>query len=94
MSRKAQKLYERGQNSKAGWKARELITLYEGFGFIIREGKGSHRVVSHPDYDDLGTVITVHPSKEVGKAYVEQAIKDIKDLLERQQVETEGDENE
>jgi predicted RNA binding protein YcfA (HicA-like mRNA interferase family) len=89
MSRKGEKLLERARNSKAGWKARELVTLYEEFGFTIREGKGSHKVVTHPDYDDLGGVISVHPSKEVGKGYVDSALKDIEELLERQKEQEE-----
>ncbi len=93
MSRKAQKLWERAQNTKAGWKAKDLVTLYEGFGFRIRKGKGSHRVVSHPDYDDLDAVLTIHGNKELGKAYVEDAISLIKELLRRQAEEKEDEEN-
>lgn len=52
MSSEASKLLEQMQKSKAGWKPVDLHRLYEGFGFIIKQG-GNHEVVTHPDFKEI-----------------------------------------
>ena len=47
--RKAEKLLERMRKSKSGWSSQDLIRLYRGFGFEIRNGS-SHDVITHPAY--------------------------------------------
>jgi hypothetical protein len=76
-SKKAVDLLERMRHSKAGWKRKDLDTLYGGFGFVIRGGK-SHDIVSHPDYPHLRD--TLPRSKRVLKAYVKNAIRLIEEL--------------
>jgi hypothetical protein len=83
MSREAEKLFQKAQNTTANWRTHELITLYSGFGFIIREGEGSHRVVSHPEFPnekDLYTTFIEHPG-EVPPVYVRKARTIIKRLI-------------
>lgn len=89
MSRKADKLWQRAQNTKAGWTERELVRLYEGFGFNIRQAKGSHKVVSHPKYDDLDATIAGHKGKDLPKSYIDDAVKNISTLIDREKKETE-----
>lgn len=40
------------RRSKAGWKPVDLHRLYEGFGFVIKQGK-EHEVVKHPRYRQI-----------------------------------------
>jgi predicted RNA binding protein YcfA (HicA-like mRNA interferase family) len=83
MPSKAFKLLSRARNSKAGWTSKDLLELYRGFGFSIREGRGSHVVVSHPDYPNnhaLRAVVPTH-AKELPKAYVVNAVKAVDELL-------------
>lgn len=83
MPPKAVKLLERARNSKAGWSSKDLLELYKGFGFSIREGRGSHVVISHADYPDNKLLRAVVPiqTKELPKAYVSNAVKAIETLL-------------
>lgn len=83
MPPKAVKLLERARNSKAGWSSKDLLELYKGFGFSIREGRGSHVVISHPDYPENKLLRTVVPvqKNELPKAYVSTAVKAIEALM-------------
>lgn len=76
MPSNAEKLLGRARRKKAGWMPHDLLTLYQGFGFIIRDASGSHKFVSHPKYPILRAVIPVHP-KELGKKYVADAVRNI-----------------
>jgi len=71
----AVKLLERMRLSKSGWKRNHLDRLYEGFGFIIKHGKGKnpHDKVYHPDYPYLFTFIPRH--HKLGEYNIENAIK-------------------
>lgn len=81
MSRKAEKLLQKARQTKAGWSSDDLIKLYKGFGFEVRQARGSHVVISHPEYEGLTALVAVH-AKEIGKAYVAKAIKNIDQALE------------
>ncbi|MBL7162602.1 MAG: hypothetical protein ISS57_08340 [Anaerolineales bacterium] len=59
MTKKAQKLYEQMQQSKAKWKRRDLEKLYLGFGFTITHGK-KHDIVKHLDYPELRATLPRH----------------------------------
>jgi len=83
MTSKAEKLWQRARQSKAGWMPQELIALYESFGFLVREGSGSHKVVSHPELKHLRASVPFH-SKELPKAYVSHAVQIIDELVEHQ----------
>ena len=63
MTRQALKLLQRERRSKNGWKTREIRSLYEGFGFIIRGGRGSELIVSHPDVKFLRATVASHPKE-------------------------------
>lgn len=78
MSKKAFKLLARMRNSKKGWKAKDLIDLYTGFGFDLIHGN-KHDIISHPKYRDMRTVLPRHDFLAIG--YVEYAIKLIDKLL-------------
>lgn len=85
MPSKAEKLLAKLRQNKAGWRAKELKDLYEGFGFIIRAG-GNHDVVTHPEYPQLRAALPRHAT-ELTKAYANQALKNIEALLALQEVD-------
>jgi predicted RNA binding protein YcfA (HicA-like mRNA interferase family) len=93
MSRKAEKLLQKARQTKAGWSSDDLIKLYKGFGFEIRQAQGSHVVISHPKYEGLTALIAVH-AKELSKAYVVKAVKNIDHALELEAAEQEENEEE
>ncbi len=68
---KADKLLEKMRNSKAGWSADDLHTLYVGFGFDFREG-GKHIIYIHPDFPELRATVARHRTIAVG--YIQHAI--------------------
>ncbi len=85
MSSKANKLLERMRQSKQGWRPHDLVTLYEGFGFIVTHG-ANHDIIKHPTYLQLRTTLPRH--KAINQAYIELAIKLIDTLLALQAEET------
>jgi predicted RNA binding protein YcfA (HicA-like mRNA interferase family) len=89
MPSKAQKLLVRMRQSGAGWKSKDIITLYSGFGFIISQG-GSHYTVKHPEFPHIPALRDTLPRSddELSKAYVRDAIKRI-ELLEKLRKEAE-----
>ncbi len=89
MPKDASKLLEGMRNSKAKWKRKDLIALYEGHGFMIQSG-GKHDKVWHPDYPQLVTFLPRH--KKLAVSYVGDAIKII-DQFSRLRNEREGKEN-
>ena len=80
VSRKAWKIFRSMQETQGGWHSHDFQTLYEGFGFRMKEGRG-HTIYRHKDYPFLEDVIPRHP-KELGSAYAREAVKLIKRLLE------------
>jgi predicted RNA binding protein YcfA (HicA-like mRNA interferase family) len=72
MSSKAEKLLESMKVSQNNWKTRDILSLYEGFGFIITHGK-SHDIVKHPDHPEIRTTIPRH--NEIAKYYIKEAIE-------------------
>lgn len=87
MPSKAEKLLKRMRVSKSGWKSKDLITLYQGFGFIISHG-ASHDIVKHPDFLDVAALRYTIPrhADELAKGYINDAIKHI-ELLQKLQAE-------
>jgi hypothetical protein len=67
----AEKLLEKMRNSKAGWSADDLHSLYVSFGFDFREG-GKHRIYIHPEFPELRATVARHGSLAVG--YIQHAI--------------------
>ncbi len=84
MPRKAAKLLDSMRRSVDNWTRRDLDTLYRGFGFKIRIGRG-HDIAKHPDFPGLRATL---PKKHsyLAKGYVTFAIKLI-DRLHRLQGE-------
>jgi hypothetical protein len=78
MTSKAHKLLDRMRRSKADWMAKDLLQLYEGFGFLITHGS-NHDIVKHPRYLNLRTTLPRH--KFLARGYVEYAVKLIDELL-------------
>ncbi|MCY3917282.1 MAG: hypothetical protein OXG49_14840 [Chloroflexi bacterium] len=70
-ARKAEKLLKRMRRSKSGWKRRDLETLYEGFGFILKHG-AKHDYYQHPEYPKLRD--TLKRSRTVSEYSVRNAI--------------------
>lgn len=73
MGGEAVKLLERMRASRAGWKRNHLDRLYSGFGFIIKNGRGKHDKVYHPDHPELFTFIPRHT--RIGEYNIDNAIK-------------------
>lgn len=85
MTAKAMKLLERMRQTKSGWKARDLIALYEGFGFVVKHG-ASHDIVKHPDFPELLELrATIPRHNELLVTYVDRAVKQIDRLLTLQE---------
>lgn len=80
MSSSARKLLEEMRNSKAGWKLRDLLSIYSGFGFTIRHGR-RHDIVKHPIFPELRATLPRH-AKELAKKYVSTVVDLIDRLLE------------
>ena len=76
------KLLKRARESPRGWRLRELITLYKGFSFEIRE-LSRHTSVSHTDFF-LRTTIPRHPNRELDPNYVRDAVRLINKLHDLQ----------
>ncbi len=89
MPSKAEKLLARMRRTGAGWKSKDIITLYSGFGFIITQG-GSHYTIKHPEFISVRELRDTLPrgDDELSKAYVRDAIKRI-ELLEKLRKEAE-----
>jgi len=66
------------RNSYTGWKTNDLLSLYEGFGFIIKHG-GSHEVVKHPDFPRFRETIS-RTSHELSPGYIRDAIANLERL--------------
>jgi len=76
----ADKLLEKMRNSKAGWGAADLHTLYIGFGFEFREG-GKHTMYIHRKFPELRATVARHSTLAIG--YIQHAIslmEKLKDL--------------
>lgn len=83
---KALKLLERMRNSKTGWGADDLHSLYVGFGFDFRQG-GNHTIYIHPEFPILRATVARHGSLAIG--YIQTAIS----LIEKLQELKEGEGN-
>lgn len=80
MRGEAVNLLAKARVSKAGWHRQELLSLYQSFGFIIKEGRHSpHDKVFHPDHPELFAFVPRH--QKLGEYNVDNAIKLIDRLL-------------
>jgi len=73
MGGEAVKLLADARSSKAGWNRTKLDRLYAGFGFIIKNGRGPHDKVYHPDFPELVTWLPRHT--KLGEYNIDNAIK-------------------
>jgi hypothetical protein len=72
-------LMEQMRVSKDGWGQNDLRRLYEGFGFVSREGS-KHTIYKHPSYPFLRATVARHNKLAVG--YIQDAVKLIDKLKE------------
>ena len=75
--RKAKKLLERMRKSKSGWTSQDLLRLYRGFGFDIRNGR-RHEVITHSADSSLRQ--TLPRRLKDSTPYVSEAIKMIDNI--------------
>lgn len=68
------------RRTKTGWHSADFHTLYLGFGFIKKSGKGSHDVFIHPVFPHIRDTIPNH-SQELSPAYARDAVKNVDELL-------------
>jgi hypothetical protein len=73
----AESLFQKMKQSKYGWRYNDIVTVYRGFGFELREG-GSHTILFHPVHRHLIATVARHRSLAVG--YVQKAISLIEAL--------------
>lgn len=86
MTAKAEKLLQGMRESKNNWKKHDLVTLYRGFGFIIkRKPRAPHDHVVHPKFPQLFT--SIPHGKKLGIYNINQAIDLIDRLKKLEQVE-------
>ena len=72
------KRHEKIKNNPANVRFEEAETWLLSFGFQEREGRGSHKVFTHPLWDGK---LTMQSRKGMAKAYqVRQAIKAIEEI--------------
>lgn len=83
MGEEAARLLEKARTSKAGWNRTKLDSLYKGYGFIIKSGRGPHDKVYHPKFPQLFTWLPRHT--KLGEYNIENAIKLIDKLLKLQE---------
>jgi hypothetical protein len=72
MPKKASDLLEAMRHSKSKWKRKDLVSLYEGHGFVI-ESRSKHDLVTHPDFPQLVTYLPRH--NRVAKYLVTTAVR-------------------
>ena len=75
--RKAEKLLARMRKSKSGWTSQDLLRLFRGFGFDVRNGS-SHDVITHTAYPSLR--LTLPRRLKDSTPYVSKAIKMIDNM--------------
>ena len=73
-----EKLLEDMRRTKAKWKRRDIVALYEGFGFVI-EHRSKHDKVYHPEFPRLNETLPRH--RKIPKVYVSRAVKLVDKLL-------------
>lgn len=66
------------RRSQHGWKVNDLIMLYTGYGFTIKQGS-NHVIVKHPNFPYFRETIT-RSSSELSPAYIRDAISNIESL--------------
>lgn len=67
----AEKLLARMRRSKSEWSYEDLCRLYEGYGFVKKEGS-KHCLFKHPKYPHLRATVARHRTLAVG--YIQHAI--------------------
>jgi len=85
------KLLAKARASKAGWNRTKLDSLYVGFGFIIKNGRGPHDKVFHPDYPELFTWLPRHT--KLGEYNIDNAIKLIERLQKKEEARRDQNDN-
>lgn len=78
MTTKGRKLLDKMRASKANWKAEDIKRLVTSFGFVVKNGK-KHDIFIHPTHRSLRGTIPRHTT--VDKAYVEDAVRKVDELL-------------
>lgn len=94
MPSKADKLLKRLRQTQKGWTAKELLILYQHFGFDIKSGS-KHDIITHPDFSELRDTLT-RSSGEISPDYARDALKSIEKVLEKdkqEEITEEDDEN-
>ncbi len=74
-----QYLLDQMRVSKSGWGASDLRRLYEGFGFVGKEGS-KHTIYKHPLHPFLRATVARHSKLAVG--YIQKAVSLIDKLRE------------
>ncbi|MDE2039937.1 MAG: type II toxin-antitoxin system HicA family toxin [Elusimicrobia bacterium] len=89
LSKDVQALYQKAlrPQDRHNWSFDDLVKLYRGFGFHLRESHGSHKQVFHPDFPELSQVIVRHAGQEISASYVKKAVHLIRRL--QQEVKSE-----
>lgn len=73
MGGEAVKLLAKARVTKGGWHRKEIESLYTGFGFTIKSGRGPHDKVYHPKHPELIAWLPRH--NKIGEYNIDNAIK-------------------
>jgi hypothetical protein len=81
----ADKILRRMKRSLTGWHPQDFATLYNGYGFLARDG-ANHTVYVHSVYPHLRATVARHGA--LAKGYAEHALDIIAELESLQAQET------
>ncbi len=73
------RIFQRMEQTKAGWGWSDLDAVYRAFGFECDEG-GNHTEYTHPKHPELTATVKRHPG-EFPKGYAQRAVKLIRTLI-------------
>jgi hypothetical protein len=76
---KASKILEAMRQSTTKWKREDLVSLFEGYGFIIDTSRKRHDKVWHPKYPQLVTFLPRH--KKIGQYLIREAVQLVDKLM-------------
>lgn len=75
---KADKLIQKMRNNPRDWRIEDIQTIVHRYGMDIRNPRGSHVIVTHPD---LAEALSIPAHKPVKPVYIRKLVEMI-DILE------------
>ena len=76
---KLEKLIAKLEQNPRDWKIEDLKKIADRFGFLVREGKGSHVVFSHPG---ISTALCIPAKRPIKPIYIRKFADLIREVRE------------